>query len=330
MARLFTEGAEMGDLLTWNLIGEVTVSTSNPRSGLYKIITENGQAFTKVVTAGSEFYIRFGFNTNEDGASKLVSWYKGTTELGSIRRVAATDLLTLYTGTNTLVATGTISVPPYTWCLIEVHVKIADSGGVIELKINGSMDATGTFTGDTKPDTDTTIDKIYFSGAMQNWFDDIAINNTAGATDNSWCGDGHVIALVPNANGDSSQLAGSDGNSADNYLLVDEVPNDGDSTYVESSTPNEKDLYNLTASGLSNVNILRVWAEGRAKDTTTGAGTVKLVVKTESTEYDSDNIDLTTIYSQQIGTIHTVNPNTSAAWTPTQLDALQVGMKIVD
>jgi hypothetical protein len=161
-----------------------------------------------------------------------------------------------------------------------------------------------------------------------NYYDDLAINDTSGGADDSWCGDGRIIALTPNANGDLSQLTGSDGNSTDNYLLVDDVPSNGDTDYVEGSTVDQKDLYNLTACGLTGVIIKRVWAASRSRDTVAAGGLISLVVKTNSTEYAGTDRALATSYAEVLGDIHTVNPNTSGAWSTSDLDALQVGPKL--
>lgn len=342
MTRLFTDGAEMGDLMSIPLTSisfatVLTADSTTKRSGsyAYKLISNNStnQSLVLIYThnAINEVYFRFGLNTsNTDVPFTVFIATDNTTPI--VQLSLGAKILNAYVN-GSLVASGTLELANNTWYLVEVHFKMADSG-IIQSKINGVLDIN--YSGDTTPGAETTFNRTCFgflnaSFRYTNTFvDDIAINDTSGATDNSWCGDGRVIALTPNANGDSSQFVGSDTNSTDNYLLVDEVPSDGDTSYVESATVGEKDLYNLTACGLTSVNIARVWIESRAKDTTTGDGTIKLLAKTESTEYESANIDLSTSYAAQKGTDYTVNPNTSAAWTTTQLDALQVGIKVVD
>lgn len=331
MTRLFTDGAEMGDLAIWDSVGSSSVSTTTPRSGLYKIITPNNHAIMKTILPENELYIRFGhYFSNYTGNSRILTWFNNSTELGGIRYDPAMNKYMIYIGDSTYVASSILPLLVGTWCLVEVHIKLDDVNGKIELKINGLLDLT-VFSGDTKPGTATTINGIRFGGYSDQWFDDIAINNISDAVDNSWCGDGHVINLTPNANGDSSQFVGNDSNSVDNYLLVDEVPSDSDTTYVQSATPNAKDLYNLTPCNLpADYKVLYVWAEARVKDTTTGAGTIKLLVKTEATEYESADINLSTVYAKRIGTLYNLNPNTGLPWTIAQLDALQVGIKVVD
>lgn len=333
MARILTDGAESGDLSIFSVTTGMSISSTHHTGNFSYHVGQSGNQSISIVGV-SEFYYRAWYLTQYRTSSnnRLLRWSSDSTELGSIRFDTVTNQILLYTGTGTLVATSTASVSASDWFMLEVHVMIANSGGIIEVKINGLSDPTGVFTGDTQPGTQTTINNLGFvgvTGGFTFYFDDIAINDTTGSTDNSWCGDGRVIALTPNANGDSSDLVGNDGNSTDNYLLVDEAPSDGDTTYVESDVPNAKDLYNLTPCGLTNVNIQRVWVEAVAEDTTSGDGVVKLLMKTGSTEYESDDIALGSAYAKQKSSEYLTNPNTSSAWTTSQLDSLQVGMKVI-
>ena len=324
MARIFTEGFELRDGVFFDLLGGA-INTTTKRSGGASWYIVNGTA-KKNVSDASEIYIRVGFNCLNSSTTYIFRWYKNSTELGSIRWNSVSGKMAIYTGASTLVANGNIVIGLTTWYLLEAHIKISDTIGVIEVKIDGMTDAT--FSGDTKPGADTDINTFWYSVTGGVYYDDLAYNDTTGESDNSWCGDGKIIALTPNANGDLSQLVGSDLNSIDNYLLVDEYPHDTDTTYVEGSNVDEKDLYNLAACGLSGVTITRVWGESRTKDTVAADGLVAIVLKTNSTEYPSSDITLLTSYTKQIlGTVHSVNPNTAVAWSTGDLDALQVGVK---
>ena len=324
MTRIFTEGFELKDNVFFSTSAG-SVSTTYKRSGAASWLVNNNTA-KKTIDSASEIFIRFGFFRSNVNTTYLFKWYKDATELGSIRFSSVNGKINIYTGTGTLVDVGDLTIVHDTWYLLEAHIIISDTVGVIEIRIDGVADAT--FSGDTKPGADTVINTLGYSTTQDVYYDDLAYNDTAGAVDNSWCGDGHVIALTPNANGDLSQLVGSDTNSTDNYLLVDDFPHDEDTTYVEGSTVDEKDLYNLTACGLSDVTIYRVWGESRTKDTVAAGGLVAIVLKTNSTEYPSSDIAVLASYTKQIlGTVHLVNPNTAVAWSIADLDALQVGVK---
>ena len=328
--RIFTEGFEMGlvDTSVWSGGMELkTGAVVRPGSGVYSATFHSANVYRELGASFSEFYLRTAIRMDRINNNALIGWYNAGTVLGYIYFTAATRKITLYVGNSSLVATGTKILSLATWYLLEVYVKISDAGGVITLKIDGMQDCT--FSGDTKPGADTNIDRIrFFNNYSSCYWDDIALNDTVSAVDNSWCGDGHVITLAPNANGDLSQLLGSDGDSTDNYLLVDETSQDGDTTYVEGSAVDEKDLYNLAASGLLTNSIIKeVWVEAVCKDTVGAGGLLALVLKTNSVEYASADIALGISYATLRGTNHPINPHTSATWTIGELDALQVGPK---
>ena len=75
-------------------------------------------------------------------------------------------------------------------------------------------------------------------------FDDVYLVDTS-APNGDFLGDVRVAYLAPNGNGASSQFVGSDLNSVDNYLLVDEVPANDDTDYVQSDVLNNIDTYAL-------------------------------------------------------------------------------------
>lgn len=329
MTRIFTDGAEMGDLLFLDTGGSLTVSSSQARTGTYAYFGANAQNATKTFTGASEIYTRFCIRTDATPLNTdIFVWRNGGTTLGSLRLNTTTKKLEVYVS-GSLVVTGTNVIQLNAWTMIEVHVLISDSG-IIETKVEGLLDAT--YSGDTKPGSATTIDNFNYraiQGASNCYFDDLACNNTSGAVDNSWCGDGHVIALVPNADGDVTQLVGSDGNQTNNYLLVDETPANGDTDYVVGSGINQYDLYNFSNSGLTGVTIRRAWAESRARDTVAAGALTCLTIKTNSTEYDGTDRSLITSYTIQIlGDDYDTNPNTGNPWTISEIDALQAGPKV--
>src|SRR3990172_6863894 len=290
MARLFTDGAEFQDLLFWNLVQggpAITTVGSNVRSGLAAYRYSSGSQYSdKILPATlSEFYFRLGYK--RDGATsagtRIPAWFATSTELGSIRLNTTTHFLEHYVGT-TLTTMGTIQIPLSAHCVVEVHVKIGDApNGIVQTKVDGILDI------------------------------DLALNDTSGGVDDSWCGDGRVGMQTPNAAGDVTGLTPSAGN---NYECVDDFPNDGETSYVRDIVIDDYDLYNLTPCGLADVEILRVWAEARAREENALGGLCRLGLKTEATEYwSAADLFLLTSYAPVVGTRHSVNPNTSLSWT---------------
>jgi hypothetical protein len=321
MTRIFEDGAEFGDILFWD-IGSPVASTTQKRSGNYSYYGAN-ETSTKNISAEAEFYFRFCQYQPTNGSGYVVSWYNGATRLGAIYLASTIYKWQGYVSTSAVV-TGTNSMLINQWQMGEVYVKIADSGGKITLKIDGIQEFD--FTGDTKPGAATNVDNLVFaypniSGGR--YFDDLAFNNTSGTVDNSWCGDGHFELLVANGNGDVNDWNGSDGNKVDNYLLVDDIPSDGDTTFV-SATGTAQDMYNVSSYTGTNKDIRRIWAECRAKDNAVSGGTIKIGYKHSGTVYlCSSARALSGNYARVVGDDALSAPTGSAVWSEADLNAIQ-------
>ncbi len=341
MARVFTDGAEGGHEYFWDSFSSSshTVVSAVKRSGTYSYRFETGTSFnalgTRLVPAAAEGFLRVPFRLSAlpsgSNIAYIVRWMFGaSTELGSVR-IDSGGQLKLYTGTATQVASGSLVIDAGNFYCLEVHVKIANSGGVIETKIDGIADAS--FTGDTQPGADTTYDRFRYGAANIGtsgnyiYLDDLAYNDTSGGNDNSWCGDGRVVALIPSAAGDVTQLTPLSGSNWDN---VNELPDDQDTTYNYDAGGGEYDLYNCADSSLpAGATILRVQVCAVAREDAAAGDSIQIGLKTNSNEYWSSNIPVITTYDMYVGTDHRVNPQTTAAWTTGQLDSLQIGVKVV-
>jgi len=332
MARIFTDGAEDPE---WNgiwtaVVNSFTRQTSPVASGLnaYRAAANSYAYKTFPGILEGYFRVRWRISTNyfEVGWG-TVQFRNGGTMMVQLGLDTTYRKFQIYVG-STLVATGSFTYNLDTWYLLEFHIKIDDTVGVVQLKVDGKLDID--FSGDTKPGTATTIDSLYLYALgytqSHSYFDDIAINNVSGTADNSWCGEGRIIYLVDNAAGDVTELTP---NTGANYAAVDETTADGDTTYVEGATLDLRDLYNLADSGLAaGSTIKRVIPVASARDTVANGGKIALGLKTNGTEYFGSDIALTTNYAPVQGTEYLVNPNTGVAFTIAEIDAMQVGVKV--
>ncbi len=327
--RLFTDGAEMGDVLFFDYAGGASaVSTPTPLVGAYcyQIIGGYDVSGMKVLGNLTEFYFRVRYRWSGGSVGRI-------TFSNSIYPMLVLDAdffrsrLNITNGSVTGSTSGG-SLRVNQWYLIEVYFKLDAVAGAIQVKIDGVSEYS--YAGNTRQSYPASVQDVYgyAAGSVMYW-DDLALNDTSGGSDNSWCGDGYVECLIPDGNGDRSDLLGSDGNKVDNYLQVDEVPSDGDTTYNESSTAGEYDLYALGAFDGTNKTIRRMFVDARARSTGAVGDQCKLIVKTGGSIYKSSAINLGSNYNRQVGTDYLVNPNTGIAWTDADLDALQVGMEVV-
>ena len=177
-----------------------------------------------------------------------------------------------------------------TWHYIEVKVKIADSGGTIELRQDGVTRLS--YAGDTQNGGVANVDRIAWSSRINGLnyrIDDIYILNEQGSLNNDFLGDTRCYPLYPNGNGNYSQLVGSDGNSTDNYLLVDESPAPSSADYVGSATPGDKDTYTFEDMPVSVGTVRGVETRVFAAKTDTGTKQVRALIRRSAT--DANGVD---------------------------------------
>ena len=177
-----------------------------------------------------------------------------------------------------------------TWHYIEVKVKIADASGTVELRQDGVTRLS--YTGDTQNGGVANVDRVAWASrtnGLDYRIDDIYILNEQGTINNDFLGDTRCYPLYPNGNGNYSQLVGSDGNSTDNYLLVDESPVPSSSDYVGSATVGQKDTYTFEDLPVSVGTIRGVETRVFAAKTDTGTKQIRALVRRSAT--DANGVD---------------------------------------
>lgn len=240
--------------------------------------------------------------------------------------------LVLRRGTTTL-ATSAQTASAGVWYYLEVKATIADAGGVCVVRVDG-VDWIN-FTGDTRnAGTATTIDSLRLIGAGSGtsgtitWDDMYVCDGTGAAPYNDFIGDHKVETLRPAGNGASSQFVGSDGNSVDNYLLVNEVTPDP-ADYVGSGVAGSRDLYDtgdLAATTSGTVRAVQVQLYAAKSDA--GTATVKTAIRSPSGVVDASTAQpLSTTYAMLNGPIRLTDPD-GAAWTIGTVNGMQVGAEV--
>jgi hypothetical protein len=178
------------------------------------------------------------------------------------------------------------------------------------------------------------------------YIDDVAVNDTTGSVQNGLPGPGSVVHLRPNAAGDANGWAtavGGAAGAANNYIRVNETPpNDATSynqtTATGTTTIDDFNVEDRATAGIgSSDTITLVQVGGRvASDNTTAASIVyRLKGQASGTVQESASVTVAnTSWSVHAGqsprpyqlTAY-VNPQGSAAWTPSALDGIQIGYR---
>jgi len=114
---------------------------------------------------------------------------------------------------------------------------------------------------------------------------------------------------------------------ASNFSMVNEVAADGDATYNEGTTSGDADLFDYANLGINPASINAVVAKMCVENPNPGTINVRQAVKSVSTTTQGSTIVASSLYNT-FAQPFPVDPNTSAAWTVSGLDAAQFGYNI--
>ncbi|MFF2388950.1 hypothetical protein [Agromyces sp. NPDC058104] len=285
---------------------------------------------TKPFPAAAQIVMGFAFKVDNLSAAHLLAhgWAdSGATQHAGIQ-VSTTGQIQVMRGGTVAASSAAGLIVAGNWYFIELRATIADSGGVAEVKLNGTQIIN--FSGDTKnAGTATTFDMVSLGGASTMdtavTYDDFYLLNTSGsAPNNTFLGEVVIQALLPNAAGAHTDFTPI--GSGANYQNVDEIPPSG-SDYNASSTVGAKDSYGVTNLSGSVGTIFGVQENMHASKTGVGAANLKSLVRSGGTDYTQPAVALGA--SQQwYGAIREVDPATSAAWVASAVNALEVGAEV--
>lgn len=231
------------------------------------------------------------------------------------------DVMYVYRTTSNIATVTPAAWTAFSWFLLETYAKLNGSETIFTVKINGAQVFTQTWAAQTGAGNIRTVQYLCNSWRSEYLeLDDVAIDDAA------WIGNGSIVALLPTST-TSAGLTGSDGNQTDNHLLVDERAPDADTTYVygASAVEDEYGLEDLSPALSAGESVSGVWATARARKE--GASTLELQtgVKSGSTsDYDAAHPALSTNYATLNGDYRTTDPDTSAAWTESGVNALKL------
>jgi len=218
---------------------------------------------------------------------------------------------------------------------IEIVVSIPDGSGSIVNKTY-NPDSTGAFTLDSLPagrrplriiylpNVDTLLRYLTILPRQKSGAD---IYNFASAYFGGGGGGGTPASVILRPDGAGANTNLTNSGCVNNYQCVDEVSSDDDgSIVIRASESYAIDTYSLDDPGVSSGTIDSVIVFCRARKTQ-NQGTYIANLYTYSTHYASAEQNLTDSYAVYSHTWAT-NPNTSAAWTWTEMNNLQAGLQM--
>lgn len=330
MAINFMTGFEMGSIALPGVTSYKAAIETTKQTGVYGMSIQNGSGqypyyVIPVSMSGADVYWGFhfypsAFYTN----NKYVYFelhYEDSSNYVRLEWLPASGNVVRFVRNGTVLATSAAGVIVNAWQHIQVYVHADNAAGVAQCKIAGNLVID--FSGDTLPSSQTYPSQVRYYGEAR-WDDKAYIDNIV-IRDDDWPGDVRIEKLVPTADTADADFECSTG--SDHYALIDEVP-PSDTDYVYSDTDGDKDLYNITDFTGTDRTIVALCTWMRARKDTADSQQLKIMLKSGSTEDAGDAEDLTTSFAYY-NRIDEVDPDTSAAWDDTGVDALQIGVEAV-
>lgn len=338
MTILYFTGFEHGSLgdSGWKG-GYCSINSVTKRTGNYSLrsnppVNESGYAqyvgFTNTTGAAAQWnaatvYFRFYLYIATMPASGNSQIFRTVDVSGqskiSLRINSSGNLMAFANNDSTQIgSTGTATLSTGVWYRIEGKSPTGLSAA-IEIKVDGTVDITGTGSVSTDNNSGVTFGRYQDSGnpAIDVYFDDVAIN------DSEYPGVGATLRLDPDGNGTYTAWTGD----VPNWQQVDEVPPSGGDYLTSTISIGAAESVTLESCANAGVNdtikaVIGLWAVQRYD---VGAS-MKFRFRSGSTDTDTANAITTSAGIGIYGMLFTTDPATSAAWTSGGVDGVEIGV----
>lgn len=250
-------------------------------------------------------------------------------------RLLSTGQLKVKGANSAITATSSYSLTVNEWARIDMVISQENSGGYVQVWVNGVMvvELTGT---DTLAATNHTTGGLFSfcTGSDRgNWnklhIDDIYVTDHVGpAPYNGRLGDVRIESLVPNEGGNMTGDGWTRSTPSYGFDLIDELPSN-DTDYLTSVTPGEWETFGLTNLVATYGAVLAVQPHYKAWKTDSGNIFLKPVLYTSlGLDLSQAALGLGTAPVHVLGPMLTAEPG-GGAWTIPKINSLMLGMGTV-
>ena len=224
------------------------------------------------------------------------------------------------------------SIQFQTWHWLVFKVRFGDAPlGVAEIWVDGVrlVNETGLDLNPRPASINPRFGGSASSDVDEWWLDDLMILDGAGSENNNVPPEARVFTSLPDGNGATSGLTGSDGDQIDNYLNVDDDPVNL-ATWNASATDAALDTYAMQDTVLTG-DVLAVQAEALIQKDDAGLKFGKVVVRSGTTDYPGPSNAALTAPSWSLPLdMYDLDPDTGLAWSIAGVDAAEIGMQVSD
>lgn len=227
----------------------------------------------------------------------------------------------------TLLGTATSVIPASTWLWVEVLVTIHSSAGVVKIFVsNTSTPVLSLINQNTQATGNAYANQVWFAGDTTLTWDDSHISYGSGTiVDADALPDSTIVTDFALTQGDYSDFTPDSGTNHVNRVRDATAGTlaDGDTTYLSSNTATNKEamLFDDLPADVTDIYLVQITAEVRKNDA--AARTVKLGTRRAGTTTEQASATNATDTYQFKTFAQTLDPNTAAAWTRTNVNNTQ-------
>lgn len=306
----------------FNISGTIAIAPGTGRRGTQGLrLTSNYSAYGSLGFTGSTHaVVGFWFNpANLSQGACQFAFRRGTVNHVTFR--LETDWRVTFTSAGGVAHTSVNRLNQGDY--VEFGIIVGDSG-FVEMRVNGSSSGWFSLSGvDTKASSWTLTDTFFIEAgwstiAMNLYIDDFYVTY---GNELKWLGDVRVDALPLNANSTPQDWTPDSGVA---YQRLTQAEG-----YIQSATVGDESLFELADYAVNTVAIHGVVVNARALKSDSGTRSFALEAKSgDTTSVGATNALGTT--SQEFRQTWVADPDTGAAWTGAALNALKVGVKLVE
>jgi hypothetical protein len=262
-------------------------------------------------------------------ATSLIEISTGSGPQVELRMTSSNLLQVTSDGGVHVLGTGTTTLLTNTFYYIEFKVTISTSisANTCKARLGGTDEIVVATSSSTDPQATGTASRValrYDAASVVITWDDLYILDGTGSANNDFLGDMRVEDLRPNAQGHYSDYSVT--GAGTHYGAVNETDEDGDTSYVSSSTVGNKETYTFPNLSSTPTAIAGIQLVSVARKDDAGSRAITPMFRAGGTDYSGTQLPLPDSYGYLIQ-INETNPATSAAWTGSDVNAIEAGFE---
>lgn len=326
---LRTNGANFGTTgasnnVNYSLAGKLQTASTGASGWLQK-------GFANSSTLIVNMRVAFA-STSSSSAAQILSFLDNATVQCSLQ-YKTNGKLGFYRGTTTELAESVndFSLDGTVYLDLELKVTIHNTTGQVELRVNGGVEFATAANLNTRSSANNFINALSVGCMPISGFalvapivDHVILMDTTGSVNNDFIGPVDVSTLRPSADGNYTDWTA---NTGTRWEAVNQAESDGDTTYLTSETVGDKVSFVMTdlPAGVTNVYGVYPFNKIRREQGTTRA--IEFFFRSSGTDENGTDKYVGPNYAFR-NDVFSQSPFTSVAWTPAEVNGLELGMEI--